>query len=129
MFDKPLGRDRLGRLVYSGDVVGSESRRYNVGYFSFYNRAMLYNEESMLGIPVQTHLLTVDLAVSPERSNYQRYFADLGTLDEITDAVYDCPDLLCGHCPLYHWGSLYGYGAPWQSCAGFKRWLDEVATI
>ena len=83
--------------------------------------------------------VTIDLAASPKRSNYQRYFADLGTFDEICRIVdeicseeaaknpYQCPHW----CPLEVWTEPYAsiFDANELCRIAFKLWLQQEATV
>lgn len=108
MIMEPFGRDSLGRLIYRGDVfIGLDAEA------AWWRRKEL----------------TVDLEKSPKRTNYERYFADIGTLDEVIDAAFNGSDVLCEDCPLYRWGELCGFDYEWSGCAGFGRWLEQEATL
>ena len=80
---EPLGRDRFGRIVYEGDrirwmhVDGAWPPVHPVGdgkhvYFEGYDWWSYINGECI-----------VDLELSPKYTNYDRYFADLGTMEEV----------------------------------------------
>ena len=136
VMDKPLGRDSLGRLIYFGDIFIGLGTEYMVHHGDECDNQFIYSEETYpdgrngFAAWWRCKELTVELADSPGRTNYQRYFADLGTLDEVIDAAYNGPDILCERCPFYRWGSLYGnLDDEWSGCAGFRRWLEQVATI
>lgn len=118
-------RDSLGRIVYVDDVVLTPHRTaHQVGAVGG-DCARLDN-----GRRVLARLLTVDLDASPERTNYERYFADLGTLDEVIDAGDSCicdMSLWCSDCPFYRWGEAFGI-SPYD-CIAFIRWLYEKAVV
>ena len=72
----------------------------------------------------------VDLENSPRRTNYERYFADLGSRDEITqaveDACFETDSLACRHCcPFDDWDEE----DPTLCMTGFLNWLDKEATV
>ena len=59
---EPLGRDRLGRLVYEDDLIFPDNTMSDGDFI-------------------------VCLNESPKHTNYERYFADLGGFSEIHKAV------------------------------------------
>lgn len=120
-----MPRDNLGRIVYVDDVVLTPHRTaHQVGAVGG-DCARLDN-----GRRVLARLLTVDLDASPERTNYERYFADLGTRDEVVEAADSClydRSISCSSCPLCGWGAAFG--TPSAYCDFFVDWLDKKAAI
>lgn len=128
---RPLGRDRLGRLVYVGDRVAINDVRAAViertkvwprnGFRCVFEHDGIVRE----GICV-TDTAIVDLEASPKHTNYERYFADLGTLDEIRKArdciclVTSLTDCESGGCVFDNWC---------DSRTAFARWLEQEATL
>lgn len=133
---KPLGRDRLGRLVYDGDFVHEHRRnivfkvrkilvivednipKYSCGleakdapYWIDTERACGWLEECEL-----------DFSMSPKRTNYERYFADLETIDCIGELINDdC----CAEEGYRFWNDF-------ASCVchrGAGYWLQQEATV
>lgn len=120
----PMPRDSLGRIWYVGDVTTGGSMVYlaKSDYLRLMSQGSFFN--------VAADKLTVDLAASPERTNHERYFADLGTLLEIADAADSCLGdelCICERCPLEGWGKAFG--ARPVGCAYFNWWLDKKAVI
>lgn len=126
---EPLGRDSLGRLVYPGDVLTDGT--IIIGYDP--SRALLkgrlrkwFTMQVLAGVEV-------DLAASPRMTNFQRYFADLGTMYTVIEGWEDCSDLECGRCPFYEWGANFDvcprFSDYFSGCIGFTEWLHEEATL
>lgn len=111
---KAMPRDKLGRIVYEGDVLDNGMRIAFVG-----KRSCALD-------------LEIDLSMYPERTNHERYFADVGTLEEVIGAFNescDCtPDCECWKCPFSMWGDRFKCDSS-VTCVGFKYWLDEMAVI
>ena len=131
MKDKPLGRDRLGCLVYEGDIVVDEGVDDEEPY-SWY----VWGESSICELTLKSgpfydevwaNQVMVIFEDSPKRTNYERYFADLGTEDEIRSVIFDCEGSECGTCPFLRWGGEFHVG-PWTTCYGFPAWLGREAT-
>ena len=105
MNSKPLGRDCLGRLVYASDFIDDGSK---IGVVCGINRLgeVLIHYRSPLGYWIMDKVVSesteVILDASPKRTNYERYFADLGTLGEVWEAWADlCLETFkCGECPF-----------------------------
>lgn len=121
-----MPRDRLGRIVYAGDVVEGLGtvNAADGGYLLF---------KAFLGhLPVASDRATVNLSASPERTNYERYFADIATRDDIEDArVGVCDSVLddaCSNCVFYDWEKFFDIHIV-VDCDGFDAWLDERAVI
>ena len=73
---------------------------------------------------------SIDLASSPHRTNYERYFADLGTREEVIEAGDACIHdtwILCSTCVFEDWGEVFGCRD--GGCGGFDEWLDAQAVI
>lgn len=125
---KPLGRDRLGRLVYDGDVGtmkfqeidGRTDHWMAVRYVDGW-RVIKGRDNFLIGCIEEggkSASFKVDLSASTRMNNYERYFADLGTLEEVIAAWDDCRGFKCSECPFFGW-----------NCTYFPSWLKEVATI
>lgn len=111
-----MPRDSLGRIVWLGDVT---DEGYEVGGYAE-GELLLCTSRIVHRLPA--NLVTVDLDASPERTNYERYFSDLGTREEVREAAAStCDDAICRDCPFD--------GAPWWCYDGFYRWLDEKAVV
>ena len=122
--DKPLGRDRLGRLMYPGDYVWPHKPDdpYWIPVWREADGRVAFDE----GLGLAEHItlpefVTIDLAASPKRANYERYFADLGTLDEIIDALRSDNSFAVFDFQLYV--SSFGSGTSWVD------WLQQEATV
>lgn len=121
---RPMPRDSLGRIVYVGD------RLLALGEVDLIAGGKLIIGVSHGRFMVSPGRAAVDLEASPERTNYERYFADLGTLDEVIDAGDSCicdMSLWCSDCPFYRWGEAFGI-SPYD-CIAFIRWLYEKAVV
>lgn len=119
-----MPRDSLGRIVYVGD------RLLALGEVDLIAGGKLIIGVSHGRFMVSPGRAAVDLEASPERTNYERYFADLGTLDEVIDAGDSCicdMSLWCSDCPFYRWGEAFGI-SPYD-CIAFIRWLYEKAVV
>ena len=109
-----MPRDSLGRIVYVGDVWEDGTRVISIQEGSSARFAE-----------------TLDLAASPARTNYERYFADLGTRDEVRFAVSrECNSRSCSGCVFANWVSMAYCGSGIGFCyIPFNRWLDMKAVI
>lgn len=117
-------RDRLGRIVYVGD------RLLALGDVDLIVGGKLIIGVSHGRFMVSPGRAAVDLAASPERTNYERYFADLGTREEVADASESCiydHSISCIGCPLDEWGATFGM--PSKHCGAFDIWLDKKAVV
>ena len=120
----PMPRDSLGRIVYAGDVVEDGAIVYLVksGNVRMMRQGDFFDAEA--------EKLIIDLSASPCLTNYERYFADLGTREEVADAADSClgdESRTCELCPLAGWGKAFG-SHPF-GCVYFNRWLIERAVI
>ena len=122
----PMPRDSLGRIVYVGDVLTGGAAIIKI----------LPDDEAKIAFPtggvgfIPFRFGIIDLAASPEHTSYERYFADLGTRDEVVVAADSClgdDSSTCDRCPLEGWGKAFGFHP--AGCAYFNRWLDERAVI
>ena len=119
-----MPRDRLGRIVYAGDVVDA------LGTVEAVSGGMLLFKSFLGHLPFAAGNVRVDLAASPERTNYERYFADLGTFDEVIKAADSCvfdKSIFCLGCPLDDWG--VAFEMPYVDCGAFNTWLNETAVV
>lgn len=134
---KPLGRDRLGRLVYVGDRVFINSvhaaviERTEGWPPSGFRCVFEYDGNVYEGVSA-TDAALVDLETSPKRTNYERYFADIGsqeTIDQAVDQICDSQGTDCSDtCPFWNWE----YDADVGECyciEAFKEWLEQEATV
>ena len=120
----PMPRDSLGRIGYVGDVTTGGSMVYlaKSPYTRMMSQGSFFN-----AAPVK---LTVDLTASPDRTNYERYFADLGTHEEVARSMPhgdECLDGACDSCPFDYWGKAFSM--PCDYCVAFDDWLNEKAVI
>ena len=100
-----MPRDSLGRIVYVGD------RLLALGEVDLIAGGKLIIGVSHGRFMVSPGRAAVDLEASPERTNYERYFADLGTRDEVVDAADSClfdRSISCSGCPIDGWGAAFG---------------------
>lgn len=130
--NEPLGRDRLGRLVYLDDFVSIDSGCGVVldadddGIcFKF-----VFGGVIVLKYHGSAEHVIVDFAASPKRSNFERYFADLGTMDDVLLAQkriclsvsgFDCVQ---GDCVFGSWCN-----SDWLGYDSFMAWLQQEATV
>ena len=119
-----MPRDSLGRIVYVGD------RLLALGEVDLIAGGKLIIGVSHGRFMVSPGRAAVDLEASPERTNYERYFADLGTRDEVVDAADSClfdRSISCSGCPIDGWGAAFGMSSAY--CGSFSDWLDETAVV
>ena len=130
---KPLGRDRLGRLVYIGDWVDDAAMGYSGYVFSYFDwrdgsgRALCVSEaESGDAIDCELRSVIVDLEESPKLNNYKRYFADKWMLDQIVDIEYEIcfSSSSCEGCPFCQFGKYLDE----SDFMPFVPWLLQEAT-
>ena len=131
-----MGTDSLGRLIYLGDwVIGLNPVYYGeVGdTFDPYDGSgltLIVFSDDWDYENIEPDDSIVDLAWSPERTNYERYFADLGTFEDIIehteDFCDDCFILGARNCPYYNWKRPCdsGFSCRWA----FQYWLTQKAT-
>lgn len=116
-------RDSLGRIVYEGDVL---TGGYEV--VEVMGRRIEFFDENDDACSVLAYTLTIDLRMSPSRTNYERYFADLGTLEEVRGAFYgDRQD--SDLCKLRRLREECPFAAIAGRCGDWPRWLDERAAL
>ena len=130
-----LGRDRFGRLVYEGDrikwmfVDGTWPSVHPVGedehvYFEGYDWWTIINE-----------CCIIDLELSPNHTNYERYFQSIGTIEEVKKAFfYVCAGCAyaCDTCVFKNWGENFGISdmsLHGRTCFDFTSWLEMEATL
>lgn len=114
-----MPRDSLGRIVYVGDVTTCGAMVYLA------NSADLRMMSQGTFFDAEADKLVIDLAASPYRTNYERYFADLGTFDEVIDAYEEEPESICADaCPTCPFAFLAG-----GDCYYFQKWLNEKAVV
>lgn len=132
--DKPRGKDKLGRFVYAGDIVtdsfGNIWRIKERLYEPYLDLDPLCYSTSWL---IWTESGTINLEASPKRSNYERYFADMGTLEEVlclsrTEAGLSC-EWDCEGCPFLGWGTFFGVPEHPLYCVAFAIWLRRNSVI
>lgn len=128
-----LGRDRLGRLVYEGDTMRELPRldpcaRRTV---TRYMGMICYKDTcSDMVWFFDPSLAVLDMAWSPKRTNYERYFADVGALPDVKWAKScACRGEKCANCPFSCWGDSFGIDGYWFSCHDFNLWLEMEAVI
>ena len=114
--NEPLGRDRLGRLVYAGDLV-----RYCGDIPGLF---MVYSYSDPFTISVN---YSVDLNESPKRTFYERYFADLGPIEYI-DTCYVESASQADDDDLFWFD--FEHDLWWYfDHANFMTWLQQEATV
>ena len=128
-----MPRDSLGRIVYVGDVYStcSDGERRDLVVTMIANEAIvgaLTSDGVLAGFPADSS--AVDLAASAYRTNYERYFADLGTREGVIEAaMLACRGVRpCRTCPLWGWSAAFGVRVG-ICILGFDAWLDERAAI
>lgn len=128
---KPLGQDKLGRLIYEDDIVvdGDLDRWLVLGESDYGGIDLKRGPWSWLTLP---EAVCVELDDSPKRSNYARYFADLGTIEEVIDASntrieQDCRGQSCNECPFNWWGEVFDCITLY--CFEFPEWLMKEAVL
>ena len=116
-----MPRDSRGWIVYEGDVL--TDRRYVVR-----TAQCAVALKARRGCTVERGWsLEVDPDRSPERTNYERWFADLGTLSEVVRASYDiCRSETRCWCECVLDCLVHEAGMPGCLCA-FWGWLGETA--
>lgn len=135
--DEPLGRDSLGRLIYEGDYLT---------YWDLFDHllAAYKNDNGTIecfwtapGSPYIGHdwffpeSMTLRLDISPNLTNYQRYFADLASYDDLISIIYDQDmDTDDGY---YFWThfldplKVYTPSVPQGYKPELRSWLEEGA--
>lgn len=116
----PMPRDSLGRIVYVGDVLDGGAVIMTI----------LRDDEAKIAFPtggvgfIPLRFVEICLAASPLRTNYERYFADLGTREEIVAAFYaincQADGIGCFECP---------FELTAGECWYWPYWLDDMAVI
>lgn len=76
-YPDPFGRDCLGRLVYTGDVITFNDEIVSDGEEGFPGTVWTHDKDLDGFYEWDTENLEIDLSKSPERTIYHRYFADL----------------------------------------------------
>lgn len=130
--DESLGRDRLGRLVYEGDRVrlrGVDYRIHGINIREFVALEVVGGAlpigDAVIRLLEDLPHYEVDIENSPPKSNFERYFADLGLREEIDSAcTHICETLpseecLAGSCVFDRWC---------DDGTSFRDWLQEEAT-
>lgn len=116
----PMPRDSLGRIVYAGDSLTCGATVDCV--LPSGGIGVAFPDGALSGF--SPLLDSIDLASSPHRTNYERYFADLGTLSDVYDAYrsIDChaEGWSCLECPF----ELVA-----GNCSRFSEWLCKEAVI
>lgn len=114
----PMPRDSLGRIVYEGDELDGLCIMEGI-------RGSKLRLNTFCGhLTTDAGSVTVDLAASPPRTNYERYFADLGTREEVVAAFYaincQADGIGCFECP---------FKLTAGECCYWPYWLDERAVV
>lgn len=121
-------KDCLGRIIYEGDIDSNilPKRVENIVSDNWVDVRYLVDITRFFNFPA--FVLEVDLKESPSHTNYERYFADLGTLDEVITAfLRSCTDDMdCHECPFSRFGEWIDRETP--SCVSFEFWLYREAT-
>ena len=116
-FTKPIFRDGYGRLVYPWDV----------GWWNGYPHEVFggWGGTDPDAPELDELFFVIDLDLSPKRSNYERYFKDLGTFQEVTYAQWVDSCLTINPETDRCWWDSSEF--PWKWCYKFKRWLRKTA--
>lgn len=116
----PMPRDSLGRIVYAGDVLACGATVERI--LPSGGIGVVFPSGGVSGF--SSCYETVDLASSPEHTNHERYFADLGTREEVVAAFYaincQADGIGCFECPFE---LIAG------ECCYWPYWLDERAVV
>ena len=129
-------RDSRGWLIYEGDWVRNSINNVLVrvdktfgNVLSLSNKATLfsYHPKEPTIVSSWSEYLYVDLSRSLTRTNYERWFADLGTLEDVKEAFDAQCDDMCYSCPLSHWGTYFHTEMKYGGCFSFNAWLAEEA--
>ena len=127
-----LGRDSLGRWIYTGDeVIVDDGTCTVVGDNGAYGSLKLVGD-NIAWWNVPDHAVMVDLDKSPRHNNHERYFSDFGSLNEVTRLHRQvCVNELCGCCPFLGWGYVFDIevGESYLNCCGFVEWMEAQATL
>lgn len=151
LISKPLGCDSLGRFVYDGDRI----------YWNILNQdepwpPLHYSFDDVVkfeGFEWGTRIndsCTVDLEKSPKKTNYERYFADFMSFNEIRDFITknfcdkadinQCindinlefettPDTTKIRCPFVGWHKWI-HTSDYKPCLeNFVQWLKLEANV
>lgn len=119
-----MPRDSLGRIVYVGD------RLLALGEVDLIAGGKLIIGVSHGRFMVSPGRAAVDLEASPERTNYERYFADLGTREEVAEAakaICAC-SCECPACVLNDWCETFRVESGF-CLLSFCCWLNKRAVI
>lgn len=123
----PIPRDSLGRIVHEGDVLESGTTIMTI--LTEYEAKITFPTGGTGFIPLRI-MSAINLEASPECTNYERYFADLGTRAEIIRAIVSaCGE--CDECPCTI-GDIIELVKGYETVgcfAPFGHWLDEKAVI
>lgn len=109
--------DRLGRNLFAGDYVSTFNGYLGKVQIIEFNRVLVSIGNFLSAFDSKD--LTIKLALSPERNNYERYFSDLGTIREINSLRDECCDMNCETC------AFRGFNGDDIACAGFSGWLED----
>lgn len=115
----PMPRDSLGRIVYEGDELDGLCIMEGI-------RGSKLRLNTFCGhLTTDAGSVTVDLAASPPRTNYERYFADLGAREEVEFAFFSwpCKNVDAPECVTCPFELVAG------ECRYFPVWLDERAVV
>lgn len=122
---KPIGMDKNGVLVYSGDIVRFGNNEYKA-YGSQNSKCVALEPitQTAWGIPMSTYGLTaykktesIEVVNVSDRTNHERYFADLCSMGEVFK--YICVGTRCHECVVNE--SLC------KCELVFNQWLDRPA--
>lgn len=118
--NSPTPRDSLGRIVYAGDVLACGATVERI--LPSGGIGVVFPNGGVSGF--SSCYETVDLAASPSRTNHERYFADLGTRDEVVAAFHSIScqeeEISCFECPFR---MVAG------ECCFWPYWLYERAEV
>lgn len=130
---EPLGRDKFGRLIYADDNLIHDSGATFTVYVGIGGATKFHMviwpdlafQDGRYRIPLTFDHMTVDLAGSPKRSNFERYFADLAPRYDFLTAFSDICDST-SEVDCYDGNCVFRY---WCDQCGFLNWLNKEATI
>lgn len=121
----PMPRDSRGWIIYQWDRVRQANCLYPVLVLKVRESRLTTDLTDSRGIAVDPRTVTIDPDRSPSRTNYERWFADLGTREEVFRALHKACTDGCSDCPIKDWPETAYPGA---SCfSSFAVWIDEMA--
>lgn len=119
-------------IIYPEQIYGL-LRDSKEGTRDVYGRIIYHDDKILITTDLETNSekLMVDIDHSPGRTNYERYFSDIGSMDDIADAFAAMPCLeSCDEsCPFFNWPRNVGFpDSKDNDCEEFILWLESRAT-